>query len=312
MGERSSSRAIRLSTISMTRSAGLQRWDHWRRVSMCITTSTISTGPLARHTCTTVCRPLWAGTVLSLWDTLMRLAGGYFGTPGGLIGEWEDTGTLGISNLPSDLDSLSVSLFTATASLTSPSYNTAAIDVWQKFGTANFALDAWSKRKHQNGNLYQTREGATHRDFKLLRSDTTGIGGLQVLTRTGEAPFNWTAGWWNLLDGTVPYGQPVLTGSSYGDNLEAVFVNTFGGLSRWRFSQKQQDWFAQGYDVGWWDGQQHYAPFYFQQSLKGYPGLTQLDDSSFALVVRTEDGGLNEVSRFYFSIGSETSDDSTS
>ena len=34
------------------------------------------------------------------------------------------------------------------------SYGTAAIDVWEKFGINNMAIDPWVKKRHHNGNLY--------------------------------------------------------------------------------------------------------------------------------------------------------------
>lgn len=80
------------------------------------------------------------------------------------------------------------------------------------------------------------------------------------------------------LAGQDVYGQPVLIGSSFNRDFEVVYVNKGGNLVSWHYSQSAPGWYYLGN-----------SSF---GGLEGYPGFTQLDDSSFSVVVRTNLGGV--------------------
>ncbi len=134
---------------------------------------------------------------------------------------------------------------------------------------------------------YESGNGVNHRNFELVRSNATG--GLTWVYRSGDNPQAWHLVKPMLavddknvsLPGQNAVGQPVLTGSSFNRDFEVVFVNTGGFLSSWHYSQSWNDWFYLGQ-----------SPF---GGLQGNPGYTQMDDSSFSLVVRTTSGSLQEV-----------------
>src|SRR5436305_8205213 len=85
------------------------------------------------------------------------------------------------------------------------SYGTAEIDSWLKFGMTNVNPDPWTRKRHHNGMMYQGGNGATHRNFEMVRTNPTG--GLTQVYRGGEAPFTWaTAGQLVIKDNN---GNPV-------------------------------------------------------------------------------------------------------
>ncbi|KAK4466825.1 hypothetical protein QBC42DRAFT_318930 [Cladorrhinum samala] len=166
-------------------------------------------------------------------------------------------------------------------------YGTAKIDNGAKVGIANVNADPWAKKKHRNGILYESGNGATHRNFEVLRSN--GTGGLTHVWRRGESPYPWsTAGQVVRLSngvprtGQIPYGQPVMLGSSFNRDFEVVYVNSDGRLVEWHYSQNADRWYH------------HIDVPFGGTTLRGFPGFAQLDDASFSLVVRTSTGSLEE------------------
>jgi hypothetical protein len=84
------------------------------------------------------------------------------------------------------------------------------------------------------------------------------------------------------MDGQTAHGQPAVMGSSFNRDFQVFYVTKNGALAHWYYSETRPGWFNTG-------------PYYLGDSLAGYPGLTQLDDSSFSVVVRTSTGALHEV-----------------
>lgn len=175
-------------------------------------------------------------------------------------------------------------------------YGEAGIDAWPKSGLTNVNPDPWSKKRGHNGIIYESGNGLWHRNLELVRSNATGS--LTQGWYQGEPPYQWNLvadpnkgaqilamsdDGKSVLPGQSVYGQPVLTGSSFNRDFELVYVNTGGELVSWHYSQSAPGWYYLGTSgIG---------------NLQGYPGFTQLDDSSFSAVVRTNVGGLQEYIR---------------
>ncbi|KAK3361504.1 hypothetical protein B0T24DRAFT_538893 [Lasiosphaeria ovina] len=171
-------------------------------------------------------------------------------------------------------------------------YGSARIDDGPKLGISNLNPDPWAKKKHHNGILYESGNGATHRNYEMVRSNATG--GFTHVYRQGEAPNKWavvqpvfelnaTSG--KPIDGSTVFGQPVITGTSFNRDYEVVYVSTKGTLETWHYSQNVHYWY---YTT---------SPNFVGLTLRGYPGFVQMDDSSFCVVARTSTGALQELIR---------------
>jgi hypothetical protein len=158
-----------------------------------------------------------------------------------------------------------------------------------KIGITNVNPDAFSRRRHHNGNLYQSGNGATHRNFELVRSG--GAAGIKHVWRNGgeNGDYSWHVASnllytdeWGQVFGDKVVGQPVITGTSFNRNFEMLYWESTGWLQHWYLNQADGHWYSTGAQ-----GNGRTA---------GYPGFTQLADSSFAVAVRNTDGTLYEVS----------------
>jgi hypothetical protein len=172
-------------------------------------------------------------------------------------------------------------------------YGTAEIDNWTKFGITNVNPDPWTRKRHHNGNLYQSGNGATHRNFEMVRADPAG--GITQVYRIGEAPYTWSVvgqlvandGNGNPQQGQYVNGQPSILGSSFNRDFEVLFWGDHGTLNHWYYSETRPGWF--------FTGTLNYPWPAVQNQFAGYPGFVQTDDSNFAVVVRNSDGSLWEV-----------------
>ncbi|KAK3681149.1 hypothetical protein B0T22DRAFT_524092 [Podospora appendiculata] len=170
------------------------------------------------------------------------------------------------------------------------SYCTANIDGWTKYGLTNVNPDPWARKRHQSGNMMQTGNGETHRDFELfVSSNSTSNTEFAHISRDGQ-----TAGWSltssfqsnSSSDGSAHRnvsrltGQPVVIGTSFGRDFHVVGVDESRNLNHWAYNQSNTTW-RQASAI---DG----------EDIDGYPGLVQSDDSSLLVVVRHADGTLRE------------------
>lgn len=152
----------------------------------------------------------------------------------------------------------------------------------------NVNPDPWTRRRHHNGNMIQSGNGATHRNFELVRSD--GDAGLKHDYRNGGTPdYSWNlASHLSYTDsngrvyGNNVVGQPAMTATSFNRNYEIIYWESSGYLVHWYFSQVDKLWYCTGLQGN--------------GLTAGYPGFIQTADSNFAVAVRNTDGSLYEVS----------------
>ena len=168
-------------------------------------------------------------------------------------------------------------------------YGQVDIDHWTKYGWTNVNPDPWSRRRLHNGNVIQSGNGATHRNFELAM----GTSPVNTAYREGEAPYPWAFAYTILddgpdgkdysADGLHPgfncIGQPALTSTSYNRDFEMVYWETGGWMRRWYFSQNSQQWQNTGH-IG--DG-----------NTEGYPGFIESTGGNFQIVVRSTEGTLD-------------------
>ncbi len=126
---------------------------------------------------------------------------------------------------------------------------------------------------------FESGNGNKHRNFELFRSN--GTAGITQVWRGGDGPLTWASGGL-LASGSAPRGQPAAMGSSFNRDFQIVYTTKNGQLDHWYYSETRPGWF-------------HTGPYWLSDSLAGFPGLTQLDNSAFSVVARTSAGGLKEV-----------------
>ncbi|KAK3339732.1 hypothetical protein B0T25DRAFT_523452 [Lasiosphaeria hispida] len=164
-------------------------------------------------------------------------------------------------------------------------YGNGNIENWTKYGLTNVNPDPWSRKRHQSGNMMQSGNGATHRDFELLLSPKEISTGFAHLSRDA------TVGQWSVVsqgvtggdsDNTVTslVGQPAIIGTSFNRNFHVVGVDGNNNIRHFEYSQLNRTW-AQVSAIT-------------EKEINGFPGLVQSDDSSLVIVVKHSDGTLNE------------------
>ncbi|KAK4650980.1 hypothetical protein QC762_700920 [Podospora pseudocomata] len=155
-------------------------------------------------------------------------------------------------------------------------YDNANIDIWVKYGLRNVNPDPWTRRRHQSGNMMQSGDGETHRNFELLLSDP--VKGIRHISRNGDT------GEWSEVsqlssdEGVSVLGQPSIIGTSRNRDFHAVAVTEDKSIQQWTYTDKK---WSQVSSLG-------------QSKVDGFTGFTQIDDGSLLLVVRHIDGTLNE------------------
>ena len=156
-------------------------------------------------------------------------------------------------------------------------YGQCDIDANAKFAIPNTAVnpDPWTKRRLHNGSLYESGNGAAHRNFEVW---TPGPGGsIRHYWRDGSS-FTWS------LAETLAndcHASPTVTGTTYNRNLEYVYWTTDNRLHHRFFDQS----------TGTWNDGGVFGP----SNVAGVPGFIQGDynaPGNFELVVRLANGTL--------------------
>lgn len=160
-----------------------------------------------------------------------------------------------------------------------PRYDTANIDYWSKHGLSNVNPDPWSRKRHQSGNMLQSGNGNTHRNFELLLSDPR-TASLAHVSRDGHT-LEWSmVSSLPVTTGSI-VGQPSIIGTSFNRDFHAAWVDsTNHTLQHWVYSQSTASW--------------SHRSTISSHNITGIPGLVQADDSSLVVVVKHADGSLNE------------------
>ncbi len=141
--------------------------------------------------------------------------------------------------------------------------------------------DPFSRRRHHNGNMLQSGNGASHKNFELVYSSPNATG-FKHMSLDGDS-LQWSVVG-NVGSDAVAakcVGQPLIMSTSFNRDFEVLCRDDSNGLQQWTYSQAAANW----------------APSASRQTnfLEGYPGFVQADDSNFTLVIRHQDGTLNEV-----------------
>ncbi|KAF2474389.1 cysteine proteinase [Lindgomyces ingoldianus] len=171
-------------------------------------------------------------------------------------------------------------------------YGEVAIDSWYrpKHGVTNLSPDPHARGRHSNGNIVQSGDGTTHRDFEVLRRK---VGGNMVrLVRSGEGSLAWSVKETiNVLDpelrkqypiGYGPNnpvkGQPMLLETTFGRQKEALYWEGYdNSFTHWYYSKSENRW---------WNTPATDDLFYPVNGgeIRGYPGFIQNDNSDFTVV----------------------------
>jgi C1A family cysteine protease len=154
-------------------------------------------------------------------------------------------------------------------------YGQASCDVYAKYGVNDPNPDPWTKRRLHNGNLYESGNGALHRNFEMLIQSGSTV---KHYWRDGST-FNWAAG---PSFGNDVASTPTLTGTTYNRNFECVYLTTGNRLHHWWLDQTTGKW----NDGGVFGPTNAAGIPAFIQGNYGAPG-------NFEVVVRRSDGSLN-------------------
>jgi len=159
-------------------------------------------------------------------------------------------------------------------------YGEADIDTYSKAGLAGLNPDPWTKRRLHNGNLYESGNGALHRNLEVLSA-----GGGQVTHHWREGGPPWTWGIAAKFAGDAA-ACPTLIGTTYNRNMETVYLANNGQLHHW--------WVAGG--GGTWNDGGTFGP----SDCRGIPGFVQSDygaPGNFEVVVLVGGGQLQHLWR---------------
>jgi hypothetical protein len=123
-------------------------------------------------------------------------------------------------------------------------YGECNIDSYAKLGLLHTNPDPWSKRRLHAGNIFESGNGADHRNFEMIRGDAPRV---RHLWRDGTGDFAWHAA--STLDnpndigaGAGCVGQPACTATTYNRNFEAVYWELSGRLRHWWMDQTVNAW----------------------------------------------------------------------
>lgn len=165
-----------------------------------------------------------------------------------------------------------------------------------QLGENNYAMgglqftnpDPWVKRRQHNGCMIHSGNGATHKNFELIRGNSPN--GLEYMWRQGgeNGDFSWHFAAAPLV-GTAwadqCVGMPSMTATSFNRNFEIVYWENSGLLRHKYFDQSTKQWF---------DGAE-FGVNYDGTTIAGYPGFIQSnvgDPGVFEVVVRHSDSSL--------------------
>jgi len=159
-------------------------------------------------------------------------------------------------------------------------YGEAQIDTYSKAGLSGLNPDPWTKRRLHNGNIYESGNGALHRNLEVT---SAGGGAATHHWREGGPPWTWKVATQFGNDAAV---CPTLTGTTFNRNMEAVYLTTGGRLRHW--------WVAGG--GGAWNDGGVFGP----ADCRGVPGFVQGDygaPGNFEVVVLVGGGQLQHLWR---------------
>jgi hypothetical protein len=104
-------------------------------------------------------------------------------------------------------------------------YGTSNVDTYPKFGARGTNPDPQARRRSHAGNMFESGNGALHRNFEMLAT-TNGGPDLQHSYRDGG-----TLAWGQAARFPAGAGAcPAVSATTYGRNIEAVYVTTGGRL----------------------------------------------------------------------------------
>lgn len=139
-------------------------------------------------------------------------------------------------------------------------YGECKIDDYARYGVRNTNPDPWTKRRLHNGNLYESGNGALHRNLEVTSSN-----GKRVKHRWRDGTsLKWSAASKFASDAA---GSPTLIGTTYDRNMEAVYTTAGGRLHHW--------WTGGGGDGPWNDG-----GVFGPSGCTGTPGFVQSDHNA--------------------------------
>ncbi len=137
-------------------------------------------------------------------------------------------------------------------------YGQCRIDTFGRYGVRNTNPDPWTKRRLHNGNLYESGNGALHRNLEVAGSNGSRV---QHRWREGSPPWTWGAASAFATDAAV---CPTLIGTTFNRNMEIVYTTTSGRLHHW--------WTGGGGSGPWKDG-----GVFGPAGCNGVPGFVQGD-----------------------------------
>jgi hypothetical protein len=159
-------------------------------------------------------------------------------------------------------------------------YGENRIDSFGRYGVRNVNPDPWTKRRLHNGNLYESGNGALHRNLEVVGSNGTRV---QHVWREGGPNWKWGAAASFATDAAV---CPTLIGTTFNRNMEIVYLTTGGRLHHW--------WTGGGGSGPWNDG-----GVFGPSGCDGVPGFVQGDygaPGNFEVVV-SQGGQLRHLWR---------------
>ncbi len=106
-------------------------------------------------------------------------------------------------------------------------YGECRIDSFGRYGVRNTNPDPWTKRRLHNGNLYESGNGALHRNLEVVGSNGSRV---QHRWREGGPPWTWGA---TSAFATDAAACPTLIGTTFNRNMEIVYTTTGGRLRHW-------------------------------------------------------------------------------
>ncbi|MFI8235591.1 C1 family peptidase [Streptomyces sp. NPDC085900] len=156
-------------------------------------------------------------------------------------------------------------------------YGEVRIDEFAKYGVLGTNPDPWTKRRLHNGNLYESGDGAAHRNFEMVAPANGSH--IQHWWRDGTASgFPWSKATTFGLDAAA---CPTLTSTTFNRNFECVYLTGSGRLHHWWMDQ----------NTGKWNDGGIFGP----ANTAGIPGFIQANygaPGNFEVVVRLATGQL--------------------
>ena len=148
-------------------------------------------------------------------------------------------------------------------------YGQCDIDSYSKYGVLGSATnpDPWTKRRAHNGNLYESGDGALHRNFEMWSSAPGHA--IRHYYRDGSS-LNWALAETQANDCA---GSPAVTGTTYNRNFEMIYRTTPNRLHHRYFDQSTSKWL---------DG-----PIFGPTDVAGDPGFIQSDFGALAQPEKT-------------------------